>query len=58
VQLRELVARLAAAEAQRHGNSPLCVTWGEVRRPPTAGWTYVSSSWPLLVTADLRFHEQ
>jgi hypothetical protein len=28
VQLRELVARLAAAEAQRDGNSPLCVTWG------------------------------
>lgn len=28
VQLRELVARLAAAEAQRHGYSPLCITWG------------------------------
>jgi hypothetical protein len=27
-QLRELVARLAAAEVQRLGYSPLCITWG------------------------------
>lgn len=36
-QLRELVARLAAAEAQRLGHSPLCITWGGNQTAPDGG---------------------
>lgn len=36
-QLRELVARAAQAEAQRHGHSPLHVTWGGNQTAPDGG---------------------
>lgn len=47
-QLRELVARLAAAEAQRLGHSALCITWGGSQTAPDGG---------LDVDADIPAHD-
>lgn len=47
-QLRELVARLAAAAAQRLGHSALCITWGGSQTAPDGG---------LDVDADLPTHD-